>query len=131
MLLIYGDEHAKQAMPAEELKRSMDEAQSVMVEANRAGIFLGADPLQPTGTATTVRRHDGRVVVTDGPFAETKEQLGGYIILDCRDLDEALEWASKFPGACSGAGCVEVRPILEISGFGKKYEMDAAQEVHG
>ncbi len=131
LLLIYGSEQAKAAMPPEELQKSMEQAQAVMVEANRSGVFLGADPLQPTGTATTVRKQDGRVMLTDGPFAETKEQLGGYIMLDCRDLDEALEWAAKFPGACGGVGCVEVRPILEVPGFGKKPEMDAAQQVHG
>ena len=126
MLLIYGDEKAREALPAEELQKSMDQAQAVMVEANRCGVFEGADPLQPTGTATTLRTQDGKVLVTDGPFAETKEQLAGYIILDCRDLDEALEWAGKFPGACGGVGCVEVRPIREIPGFGKKQEMSAA-----
>jgi|ERR1039458_2202860 hypothetical protein len=131
MLLIYGNEKAREALPAEELQKSMDQAQAVMVEANCCGVFEGADPLQPTGTATTIRKQDGKVLITDGPFAETKEQLGGYIILDCRDLDEALEWAAKFPGACGGIGCVEVRPIREIPGFGKKHEMSAAQGVHG
>jgi hypothetical protein len=130
ILLIYGNEQAKAATSSEAMKKSMEEAQAVMVEMNRAGVFVGADPLQPTGTATTIRNHAGRVMVTDGPFAETKEQLGGYIIVDCRDLDEALEWAAKFPGACGGVGCIEVRPILEVPGFGKKHEMDAA-EVHG
>jgi len=126
MLLIYGNERAREALPAEELQQSMVQAQAVMVEANRNGIFVGADPLQPTATATTLRKQDGKVLITDGPFAETKEQLAGYIILDCRDLDEALEWAAKFPGACGGIGCVEVRPIHEIPGFGKKDQMSAA-----
>jgi hypothetical protein len=131
LLLIYGNEQAKAAMPAEDLQKSMDQAQAYMMEANRSGVFLAADPLQPTGTATTIRKQDGKVLITDGPFAETKEQLGGYIMLDCRDLDEALEWAAKFPGACGGVGCVEVRPIHEVPGFGKKPEMDVAQKVHG
>jgi len=131
MLLIYGDEKAREALPAEEIQKSMEQAQAVMVEANRCGVFEGADPLLSTGTATTLRKQDGKVLITDGPFAETKEQLGGYIILNCRDLDEALEWAAKFPGACGGIGCVEVRPIREMSGFGTKHEMSAAQGVHG
>ena len=131
MLLIYGNEKARETMPAEELQKSMEQAQVVMMEANRCGIFEGADPLLPTGTSTTLRKQDGKVLITDGPFAETKEQLGGYIILNCRDLDEALEWAAKFPSACSGVGCVEVRPIREIPGFGKREEMNAAQHVHG
>ncbi len=131
MLLIYGDEKAREAVPAGDLQKSMDQAQAVMVEANRCGIFEGADPLLPTGTATTLRKQDGKVLITDGPFAETKEQLAGYIILNCRDLDEALEWAAKFPGACGGIGCVEVRPIHEIPGFGKKHEMSGTQDVHG
>ncbi len=131
MLLIYGNEKAREAVPAEELQHSMDQAQTVMVEANRCGIFEGADALLPTGTATSLRKQDGKVLITDGPFAETKEQLGGYIILDCRDLDEALEWAGKFPAACGGIGSIEVRPIREIPGFGKRDEMGAAQHVHG
>ena len=131
MLLIYGNEKAKEAMSPEERQTSMEQAQALMVEANRRGIFEGADPLLPTGTATTLRHQDGKVLITDGPFAETKEQLGGYIILNCRDLDEALEWAGKFPTACGGVGCVEVRPILEIPGFGKREEMNAVQQSHG
>jgi hypothetical protein len=74
-----------------------------------------ADPLEPSATATTVRVQEGGVVVTDGPFAETKEQLAGYYILDCEDLDEALAWAAKIPTGCAGAaGCVEVRPIRQM-----------------
>jgi hypothetical protein len=66
-------------------------------------------------TATTLRVQDGKSLVTDGPFAETKEQLAGYYILDCQDLDEALAWAAKIPTACAGAaGCIEIRPIREF-----------------
>src|SRR5689334_8424702 len=81
MLLIYGNDKAREAMSPEERQASLEQAQAVMVEANRRGIFEGADPLLPTGTATTLRHQDGKVLITDGPFAETKEQLGGYIIL--------------------------------------------------
>src|ERR1700749_4798619 len=87
-----------------------------MDQTRERGIFCAADPLQPSMTATTVRVHDGHSLVTDGPFAETKEQLAGYYILDCQDLDEALAWAAKIPPACAGgAGCIEVLPIREFS----------------
>ncbi|MGH9394537.1 MAG: YciI family protein, partial [Terriglobales bacterium] len=72
-----------------------------------------AEPLHPTRTATTVRIQRGKPLISDGPFAETKEQLAGYYILDCRDLDEALEWAARIPTTCQGgSGCIEVRPIV-------------------
>jgi hypothetical protein len=77
------------------------------------GAFLGGEALEPTTSATTVRVRDGKVSTTDGPFAETKEQLGGYYLLNCADLDEAIDLAGKIPGARSGA--IEVRPILEFS----------------
>ena len=86
-----------------------------MEETQRLGIFHGASPLQPTVTATTVRMDEGKPLVLDGPFAETKEQLAGYYILECKDLDEAIAWATKIPTACKGMdGCVEIRPLLPI-----------------
>ena len=79
------------------------------------GVFRAADPLESTATATTVRADNGKVMIIDGPFAETKEQLAGYYILDCQDLDEALAWATKIPTSCQGGmGCVEVRPIRQM-----------------
>ncbi len=97
MFLIYTKEAERAQHSAEEMNKAM------------------AEPLQPTSTATTVRVQNGKVMITDGPFAETKEQLGGYYILDCKDLDEALEWAGKIPTACGGGnGCVEVRPIGDL-----------------
>ena len=77
------------------------------------GAMLGGEALEPSTAATTVRVRDGKVSTTDGPFAETKEQLGGYYLLDCKDLDEAIDLASKIPGARWGA--IEIRPILEFS----------------
>jgi hypothetical protein len=77
------------------------------------GAYLGGEALEPSASATTVRVRDGKVSNTDGPFAETKEQLGGYYLLNCADLDEAIDLAGKIPGARSGA--IEVRPILEFS----------------
>jgi hypothetical protein len=78
------------------------------------GSFVGGDALQPTSTATTVRVRDGEVLLTDGPFAETREALGGYYLLECRDFDHAVELASRIPGAATG--CVEVRPVMVIPG---------------
>jgi hypothetical protein len=79
----------------------------------KSGKMRGGDALQPTATATTVRANPGRSLVADGPFAETKEQLGGYFIIDAADLDEAIAWAGKMPHLASG-GAVEVRPIMEF-----------------
>ncbi len=113
MMLIYTQE--TETRSPEEMKVVSAAHWAVMDETTRRGILCGADPLEPTSTATTVRMQDGKVVVTDGPFAETKEQLAGYYILNCKDLDEALEWAARIPSACGGAsGSVEVRPIHEI-----------------
>ncbi len=113
MLLIYSREGD---MSADEEKAVAQTHHVVMNEATQRGIFHGAEPLMPTSTATTVRRKDGEVLVTDGPFAETKEQLAGYYILDCENLDEAIEWASKIPTACCGReGSVEIRPIRRMA----------------
>jgi hypothetical protein len=116
MLLIYTNEKAAAQMTPEEIQAAMAAHRAVMTETSRLGIFCGAEPLQPTDSAKTVRVQDGRVLATDGPFAETKEQLGGYYILNCRDLDEALYWAARIPTVCGGgAGSVEVRPIREMT----------------
>ena len=113
MMLIYSRED--EAATAEEMRAVATAHKAVMDQARDRGVFCAADPLQPSVTATTVRIQDGQSVVTDGPFAETKEQLAGYYILDCQDLDEALAWAAKIPTACAGApGCVEIRPIREF-----------------
>ena len=116
MLLIYHNEHSREDLSPEERAQSVSAALNYIDEATQHGIFQAADPLEPANTATTVRRQDGKMMITDGPFAETKEQLAGYFILDCKDLDEALEWASKIPMVCGGGtGCVEVRPIRQLA----------------
>lgn len=116
MLLIYNNEQARENRSAEESAKSVSQALSYIEEATQRGVFRAADPLEPTSTATTVRTHEGKVMITDGPFAETKEQLAGYFILDCKNLDEALEWAAKIPMTCGGgSGCVEVRPLRELA----------------
>jgi hypothetical protein len=111
MMLIYSQETAEDRTP-EQKQGIMQAHWAVIEEATRRGVLQGCEPLGPTSTATTVRQQNGKVVMTDGPFAETKEQLAGYYIIDCRDLDEALEWAAKIPTCCRGdQGCIEVRPM--------------------
>jgi hypothetical protein len=112
MLLVYTDESQMEQATEEMLKNVAEGHRVVMEEARRAGSFVAAEPLATTATATTVRNRDGRRLVVDGPFAETKEQLAGYYILECRDLDEAIDWAEKIPTACAGGvGSVEIRPM--------------------
>ena len=108
MFLIY-DREAEFATRTDNL---MPEYGAFTEEVNRAGVMRAGDPLQPVGTATTVRVRNGKAATTDGPFAETKEQLGGYYILDCKDLDEATSYAAKIPSAKFGS--IEVRPIMEM-----------------
>jgi hypothetical protein len=114
MMLIYAQEIDDAT--SEDLAVVATAHRAVMEETTRRGIFRAADPLHSSSTATTVRLHNGELMVTDGPFAETREQLAGYYILDCENLDEALAWAAKIPTACRGAtGYIEVRPIREIT----------------
>lgn len=113
MLLIYSREDPRAT--DDDLAEIAGKHGSVLEESRRRGVLRAADPLAPSNTATTVRVDNDKVLVTDGPFAETKEQLAGYYILDCRDLDEAVEWAAKIPTSCQDApGYVEVRPLREI-----------------
>ncbi len=115
MLLVYSKEKDMARLSPEEVQEIKAGHWAVMDETAKQGIFRGAEPLKPTSTATTVRIKGGKPLITDGPFAETKEQLAGYYILDCKDLDEAIGWASKIPTACQGGeGCIEIRPIQAI-----------------
>ncbi len=129
MLLIYSRE-TTEPMPPEEDQRIREGHRVVMEEAARRGILRGAEPLAPTTTATTVRVENGTVIISDGPFAETKEQLAGYYILECHDLDEALEWAAKIPTGCAGyTGCVEVRPLRGIPKPGGESSVPASAKT--
>ncbi len=111
MMLIYSQE-AEGVLTPEDKREIMTAHYRVIEEATRKGVLQGVEPLSPTTTATTVRMQDDNAMITDGPFAETKEQLAGYYIIDCRDLDEAIEWASKIPSSCKGrGGCIEIRPL--------------------
>ncbi len=112
MLLIYRNERAYESV---DLAKYRDESIELAHELDTDGKLIGAAPLHPTATATSVKIRDGKRVVTDGPFAETHEQLGGYFLVDAENLEEALDIASRIPGA--RLGTVEVRPILEISGL--------------
>jgi hypothetical protein len=112
MLLIYVNENGPQLSPAEQ-GRMMQDYLAFTQDIVKSGNFKAGDPLEPTSTATTVRVRDTRTLTTDGPFAETKEQLGGYYMVEAKDLDEAVAIAARIPGARHG--CVEVRPIRKIN----------------
>ena len=113
MILIYGDERNFATLAHDpEAQRQMYAAYTRYGASMReAGVLRGGAELKPTHSATTVRIKNGKPVTTDGPFAETKEQLGGYYLIDVKDLDEALRWAAKVPSARIGS--IEVRPIWE------------------
>jgi hypothetical protein len=113
ILLCYHSEHASSDTDKE---RYRDEAVALCHELQAAGKYLAASPLRPVETATSVRIRDGKRLVTDGPFAETREQLGGYFLVDARDMDEAIDIAGRVPGA--RLGTVEIRPILELPAAG-------------
>ncbi|HKE39335.1 MAG TPA: YciI family protein [Casimicrobiaceae bacterium] len=109
LLLIYGNEKTMLSA-TKEVAAKMMAAYTAYTEAmKKAGIYIGGNRLKPTASATTVRAPDGKTSVVDGPFAETKEQLGGYYMIEAADLDSALSWAARCPGAAHGA--IEVRPI--------------------
>lgn len=110
ILLIYGDETIDANATEEENQAVMNEYFAFSGEVRDRGLFVAGEALHPTTAATTVRVRDGKTVTTDGPFAETREQLGGFYILNCKDLDEAIEMAAKIPGARHGS--VEIRPIV-------------------
>jgi hypothetical protein len=110
--LIYGDESQAAGMTPEDGAMMMQAYGEYTEKAMAAGVFNAGEGLQGTNTATTIQVRDGQLSTTDGPFAETKEQLGGFYILDCKDLDEAIEWGAKIPGASHGA--VEIRPVIEM-----------------
>lgn len=116
MLLTYLDEKVWLSLSAAEQKRQMDECGPHVEKLITAKKLLAGAPLHPTSTATTIRYRDGRRLLTDGPFAETREQLGGYSIIEANDLDDALAIASGFIGTSTMAS-IEVRPILELEGY--------------
>ena len=112
LCLIYEDEKEWQKMPTTQTEKILGEYSAYTESVRRSGNYLGGHGLEPSHAATTVRVRNGRVATTDGPFAETKEQLGGYYLLQARDLNEAIQLASRIPGARMGA--VEIRPVMEV-----------------
>lgn len=114
LLLIYADESAWESRSDGERQAIYREYGALNGDLRAQGKLLAGDELQPVATATTVRVRGGETVVTDGPFAETKEALGGYYLVDAESLDEAIEWAARIPSAREGS--IEIRPVVDHSG---------------
>jgi hypothetical protein len=112
MMLVY---LAEDAMDEAEREKCYLESAQLAQDLNASGHYLAANPLHPTATATSVRVRDDKRLVTDGPFAETREHLGGYFLIDAENLDEAIGIASRIPAA--RVGTIEIRPVLEITGL--------------
>ena len=112
MLMVYLDEHC---LSETEREHCYVESAQLAQEIESSGQYLSAGPLHPTSTATSIRVRDGKRLVTDGPFAETREQLGGYYLIEVSNLDEAIGIAERIPVA--KVGTIEIRPVLEISGL--------------
>ena len=111
LALIYADENGRESVSEEDVQKMYAAYRVFGEEAEKRGAMRGGNELQPTSTATTVRVRNGETMVTDGPFAETKETLGGYYLLECDSLDDAVDLAAKIPGARHGS--IEVRPVVE------------------
>jgi hypothetical protein len=123
MLLIYSDE---QAWDDEERQHCYQESAELAQRLHASGHYLAASPLHPVSTATSVRVRDGRPLVTDGPFAETREQLGGYFLIEAPNLDHAIGIAARIPGA--RVGTVEIRPVMEVPGLPEKHELEVSSQ---
>jgi hypothetical protein len=111
LAIIYGDEAIWANATPEQINASFAGHGALMEAAQKAGVYVGGEGLEPAATATTLRVRDDERMLTDGPYAELKEQIGGYYLFDCKDLDEALDWAARIPEAKTGA--VEVRPVMD------------------
>ena len=116
MLALFGDESRWAERTPEEIAGAMKQWDAFTQEAIEAGVHVGGEGLQPSATATTIQiQESGEHIVSDGPFTETKEQLGGYYLLDCEDLDDAIAWAKKIP---MPGGTVELRPVMDYEAAG-------------
>jgi hypothetical protein len=124
LLLLFGDESSWENPSEEELQAEMAAYEEYDRQTQEAGVMVAGEGLQPTSTATTMRVVGGERVLTDGPFAETKEQLGGFYVLDCKDLNDALEWAERCPASRNGS--IEVRPVMDYEAMG--YEKQQGSE---
>ncbi len=116
LLMIHTDEKAMQAAPKEAAARTMAAYGAYTTALKEAGVYVGGERLHPSSTATVVRAKDGKTQVLNGPYSEIKEQLGGYYLIEAADLDAAIAWAARCPGAAVGA--IEVRPIWALSEHG-------------
>jgi hypothetical protein len=125
MLLIYSDELA---WTDAEREHCLAESTQLTHDLDSAGQYLGASPLHSVATATSVRIRDGKRLVTDGPFAETREQLGGYFLIEAPDLDAAIAVAARIPGARKGT--VEIRPVLELTGLPTGSHSEVARQAN-
>ena len=125
LLLIYDDESGSDDASPEQFAAMLAEYEAYDRAVQEAGVFMSGEGLQPSATARTVRMRDGAPLHTDGPFAETREQLGGYYLLECADLDEATRWAERIPVPASGG--VEVRPVIDYAAFETAGDDAAAQ----
>lgn len=112
LCLIYEDEKIWERMQEAESKAIYGEYYAFTEEIKESGHYVGGNPLQPTSTATTVRVRNGKLSTTDGPFAETREQLGGYYLIEAKDLNDAIQVAARIPGARLGS--IEVRPVMAM-----------------
>ena len=115
LLLVHHNEEVLGSLSKTDLQQMREESVRLANDINVTGNYLDAAPLQPVSTAVSLRIREGKRLVTDGPFAETREQLGGYFFIDAGDLDQALDIAARIPGA--RIGTVEIRPVMEIEGL--------------
>jgi hypothetical protein len=125
-LLLYTDHDEWERTPAETQQRILQEYVALDEVMKAKGILAGGEGLEAVSTATTVRVRDGKRSVTDGPFAETKEALGGFYVIECENLDEAIEWAAQVPDARQGS--VEIRPVIDYEAMGMVGSTDTAPE---
>jgi hypothetical protein len=115
MLLVHHDEESFRKRPESERQNMLQESVKLAQQLHATGHYLGAAPLHPSSETACVRVREGKPLVTDGPFAETREQLGGYFLINARDMDEAISIAARIPGA--RIGTIEVRPVTEVAGL--------------
>ena len=113
LCLVYQEEKGEASVPRDQIEQAKKDYWAFAEDIKKSGHYIVSHGLQHTDAATTVRVRNGKLSTTDGPFAETKEQLGGYYVVECKNLDEAIEWAAKCPGA--RVGSIEVRPVMDFS----------------
>ncbi len=129
LCLIYENEKGWEEMPKDQADAAMGEYFAFTDSIKKSGQYVAGDALHPTHTATTVRVRNGKTLTTDGPFAETKEQLGGYYLIDAKNLDEAIQVAARIPSARWGS--IEIRPVVDFSQAGAEVDSGAAQATTG